>query len=270
MYGICIETAAPGRDRVSRRPVAGILALLCSMVVCLPTLATTARETPPEPRSCVVLLHGLGRTAVSMMAVQWRLEDAGHRVVNITYPSLTHSVQELAGIAVGEGLAGCEELGIERVDFVTHSLGGILVRQYLDKRDIPGLRRVVMLGPPNQGSEMADYAWSLSLLQPLLPRALVQLGTSEDSVPRRLGPADFELGVIAGTANNLPLKPGQPQGRGDGTVAVSETIVPGMTDFLELPVGHTFMMWDEELLEQVVFFLEHGVFRRNGPPFSAP
>jgi hypothetical protein len=144
------------------------------------------------------------------------------------------------------------------------------VRQYLAQADIPGLQRVVMLGPPNQGSQMADYAGSLSLLQPLMPQAVAQLGTSEESVPRRLGRAVFQLGVIAGTSNYFPFLPGQPDGTGDGTVAVSETIVSGMTDFIELPVGHSLMMWDDEVLEQVVFFLEHGVFKRPSPPFGAP
>lgn len=250
--------------------VARAIALLCSILVCLPSLAASTEETSPESASCVVLLHGLGRSSLSMLALQWRLEDAGFAVVNPTYPSLTHSVQELSEIAVLEGLAGCAELGTDRVHFVTHSLGGILVRQYLEQRAIPGLQRVVMLGPPNQGSQMADYADSLPLLQPFLPRAVAQLGTSDESVPRQLGRASFQLGVIAGTVNHVPFLPGQPQGLNDGTVAVSETIVPGMTDFIEMPVGHSFMMWDDDVLEQVVFFLEHGMFKRQSPPFSAP
>ncbi|MFC1579096.1 esterase/lipase family protein [Pseudomonadota bacterium] len=236
-------------------------------------LSTSARaegEHSQESASCVVLLHGLWRTSLSMKALQWRLEDIGYRVINPTYPSLAHPVQELSVIAVEEGLAGCSALHLDRVHFVTHSLGGILVRQYLARSEIPGLQRVVMLGPPNQGSQMADYADSLSLLEPFMPRAVAQLGTSEESVPRQLGRVSFPLGVIAGTANYLPFLPGQTEEPGDGTVAVSETLVPGMTDFLELPVSHSLMMWDDEVIEQVVFFLEHGVFQRQSPPFSAP
>jgi pimeloyl-ACP methyl ester carboxylesterase len=251
------------------RPARTLL-LLLSVIICQPVFAAATDETAPESASCVVLLHGLGRSALSMKALQWRLEDEGYQVINPTYPSLTHSVQELAGLAVGEGLAGCAALHLERIYFVTHSLGGILVRQYLEQRDIQGLQRVVMLGPPNQGSQMAEYADSLSLLQPLMPQAVAQLGTSDESVPRQLGRAGFQLGVIAGTANYLPFLPGQPEGLSDGTVAVSETIVPGMTDFLELPVGHSLMMWDDEVLEQVVFFLQHGIFKRQSPPFNAP
>ena len=244
-------------------------ALLLSLIL-WPAKAPLAETAAPESASCVVLLHGLGRSSLSMLALQWRLEEEGYQVINPTYPSLTHPIQELSGIAVGEGLAGCAALHLERIHFVTHSLGGILVRQYLEQHAIPGLQRVVMLGPPNQGSQMADYVDSLSLLQPLMPLAVAQLGTSDESVPRQLGRAGFQLGVIAGTTNYLPFLPGQPEGLSDGTVAVSETIVPGMTDFLELPVGHSLMMWDDEVLEQVVFFLQHGIFRRHSPPFSAP
>ncbi len=252
-------------ERVSR---CGALVLLLSLMLASVDAAASG-QSPTPSTSCVVLLHGLGRTSLSMKALQWRLQDAGYGVVNITYPSLSHPIQDLARMAVNEGLAGCAALGLDRVSFVTHSLGGILVRQYLAQHDIPGLQRVVMLGPPNQGSQMADYLESLGLLEPFLPSAVVQLGLSEQSVPRRLGPVSFQLGVIAGTVNQLPFLPGQPE-LGDGTVAVSETLVSGMADFLELPVSHTFMMWDKDVAEQVVFFLEHGVFNRHAPPFHAP
>ena len=129
--------------------------------------------------------------------------------------------------------------------------------------------RVALVGESGSGKSVTARI-ILGLLQSLLPAAVAELGTCEQSVPRRLGRAGFELGVIAGTVNQLPFIPGQPEERGDGTVAVSETILPGMTDFIELPVGHTFMMWNDEVLEQVVFFLEHGLFRRSSPPFSAP
>jgi pimeloyl-ACP methyl ester carboxylesterase len=205
-----------------------------------------------------------------MKGLQWQLEESGYPVVNLTYPSLDHPVSELAVLAVEQSLAGCRELGLEQVDFVTHSLGGILVREYVQQRDIPGLRRVVMLGPPNRGSHLADYVDSTALLQLFMPEAVAQLGTSESSVPRQLGRVTFQLGVIAGTSNWLPFLPGLPDGPSDGTVAVAETIVPGMMDFLELPVGHTFMMWDDEVIAQVLFFLEHGFFRRHSPPISAP
>jgi triacylglycerol lipase len=221
---------------------------------------TRSQQVDPE---CAVLLHGLGRTELSMKALQWELEEAGYTVANLTYPSLSYPIEELALMAVEEGLAECWAQGVQHIHFVTHSLGGILLRQYLTGRDIPGLHRVVMLGPPNQGSHAADYVYSLEFLQPFMPVAVEQLGTGEQSVPLRLGPVSFELGIIAGTANRRSGLPGVPQGASDGTVAAAETVVPGMLDYLEMPVTHTFMMWNDAVLRQVLHFLRYGSFTRE-------
>jgi triacylglycerol lipase len=139
-----------------------------------------------------------------------------------------------------------------------------LLRQYLDGNQIAELQRVVMLGPPNKGSQLADYVQSLEYLQPLTPQAVAQLGTDDASIPLQLGEVDFDLGVIAGTAWQAALLPGFPNEVSDGTVAVSETWVKGMQDFLEVPVSHTFLMWKPEVLAQVVYSLQHGVFDHNG------
>ena len=165
-------------------------------------------------------------------------------------------------MAVSGGVESCREQGFSRIHFVTHSLGGILVRAYLAQRTIPELHRVVMLGPPNQGSQFADYVGTLTLLRPLAPRLIYQLGTGEQSVPLQLGPVSFQLGVIAGTANYRSFLPGVPDEPGDGTVTVAETYVPGMQDLLKLPVSHSFMMWDDAVLQQVLYFLRNGMFKR--------
>jgi pimeloyl-ACP methyl ester carboxylesterase len=212
---------------------------------------------------CVILLHGLWRTQLSMLAVDWKLERAGYQVVNRSYSSLTRSIQENALLAVTDGVRECRERNLQTISFVTHSLGGILLRQYLSQYAISGLHRVVMMGPPNQGSALADYVVSLEFLDHLAPQALEQLGTGEKSVPLRLGPVAFELGVIAGNSHRRDFLPGLPEGPGDGTVAVKETRVPGMADFIELPVSHTLMMWDDEVLNQVLYFLRHGRFFRG-------
>ena len=231
---------------------------LLSMLLAFTPLASA--ETVVPRQECVVLLHGLWRTELSMLAVAWELDEAGYTVANVTYPSLLYPIEELAQMAVEEGLAECREQGLTRIHFVTHSLGGILVRQYLDTRDIVGLERVVMMGPPNQGSQMADFVHSLELLHPLEPEAIAQLTTGEESVPLQLGPVDFELGVIAGTVNRRPPLLGVPVEASDGTVAVEAPLVPGMGDFIELPASHTFMMWDPDVIGQVVHFLETGQF----------
>ncbi len=242
-----------------KSPLIPFVSLL--LLLSTPSALATGHATSQE---CVVLLHGLYRSGLSMLAVEWKLEGAGYIVSNVSYPSLTHPIEELAVMAVEEGVSDCREQGMSRMNFVTHSLGGILLRQYLRHHSIIGLHRVVMMGPPNQGSQLADSVHSLDFLGPLEPQAVAQLGTGIESIPLRLGPVDFALGVIAGTANRRSFMPGSPAEASDGTVTVAETMVPGMIDFIEMDTSHTFMMWNGDVLALVEHFLRIGVFFR--PP----
>ena len=246
------------------------LLLIAALFTPLCKATEAASEVDIAQTECVVLLHGLWRTELSMKRLEWGLTEAGFGVANVTYPSLSYPIEELATMAVEEGVAECRALGLDHIHFVTHSLGGILVRKYLADQNIKGLGRVVMLGPPNQGSQVADYIDSLGILRPFTPVAVAQLGTGAESLPRQLGPVNFELGVIAGTDSDLSVMPGAPQETSDGTVTVAETIVPGMLDLLEMPVSHTFMMWNQPVLHQVIHFLNYGVFDRDVLQGSAP
>ena len=236
--------------------------LLCVVLLTGTPMAQSADRYSPLGVECVVLLHGLWRSALSMKRVEWTLEDQGYNVVNLSYPSTSHDIETLATMAVERGVTECQSRDPVRIHFVTHSLGGILLRQYLANHDVLGLHRVVMLAPPNQGSQMADYFQGIALLQPFKPVPLNQLGTDALSIPRQLGPVSFELGIIAGDLNLRGYLPGSPEGASYGTVSVAETIVPGMFDFLVMPVTHTFIMWDSEVLRQVVQFLKNGRFTR--------
>lgn len=242
------------------------LLVMCGLCLWLaPSMAIPAPVTPgavAESR-CVILLHGLFRTHFAMKPLEWYLEREGFATVNQGYPSLLYPIEELAEMAVGRALQACHGRGLHNINFVTHSLGGILVRQYASVRPIQGIQRVVMLGPPNQGSQVADFYSSLDLLGAVEPAALLQLGTGEQSIPQRLGPVDFELGVIAGNFRSSTWLPGFPDEASDGTVSVAEAIVPGMLDFLQLPVSHTFMIINPEVMRQVVHFLNVGEFDRS-------
>ena len=225
-----------------------------------PARAGEHSGTPGEPTHCVVLLHGIGGFALLLKSMELSLEKQGYFVANVTYPSLADPIESLAAGAVEEGLGKCAAQGLSRIHFVTHSMGGILVRQYLSQKPIGGLERVVMLAPPNQGSRFADYVGDSPLGKVYEPDALAQLGTGEASVPRRLEAPDFELGVIAGTRNLRKLIPGAPSEPSDGVVTIEETKAPGMKDFLLAPATHTTIVWNAEVQRQTAHFLRNGRF----------
>lgn len=210
---------------------------------------------------CVVLLHGLMRSSMSMNKMQRELDDAGFVTANIDYPSRDHTIEELAEIAVPEGLAACREFDdIARIHFVTHSLGGILVRQYLENEDIAELGRVVMLGPPNQGSIAADDMEGVPGFDWINGPAGRQLGKGEESIPLRLGPANFELGVIAGNRTIDPITSAVLENPDDGRVSVEDTKLEGMTDFVVVEHSHAFMMRMRTPIDLTIAFLKDGKF----------
>ncbi len=223
-----------------------------------------AGSTPASSRECVVLLHGLARTSASMKKIAKRLSGAGYEVINIDYPSRHWKIEELSSIAVNKGLVACRKKGAERIHFVAHSLGGILVRFYLATQKIPELGRVVMLAPPNRGSRVVDTFSGYPGYGLINGPAGYQLGTGPGGIPCRLGPADFEVGIIAGDRTvNLILSTAF-DGPDDGKVAVQDTKLDGMQDFLVVHRSHPFIMQADEVIEQILHFLQHGCFERNG------
>ncbi len=217
-----------------------------------------------QAADCVVLLHGLIRSASSMGRMQDALERAGFATVNVAYPSRDKTIEELAPLAVGEGLDGCREDGTERVHFVTHSLGGILVRQYLADREIPELGRVVMLAPPNQGSTAVDKLRNVPGFDWMNGPAGAQLGKDENSVPLKLGPATFEVGIIAGSRSIDPVTSAILPNPDDGRVSVEDTKLEGMADFVVVDHSHAFIMRMRKSIELTLRFLEHGSFAASG------
>ena len=213
-------------------------------------------------RECVVLLHGLGRTKLSMLPLQRSLEAAGYEVKNQGYPSTTKSIEDLAPV-VAQAIDACLEKQAGPVHVVTHSLGGILLRQYVhDHADAP-IGRVVMLAPPNHGSEIADRFKARWWYQLATGPAGQQLGTDPSSVPNSLGPVTVHIGVIAGRRSSDPWFSHVFAGPHDGKVSVASAQLQGMQDFLVVDSGHTFMPSSPEVARQVLSFLQHGKFARD-------
>jgi hypothetical protein len=188
------------------------------------------------------------------------LSQTGFLPINMRYASTRHSIETLSEAAINAGLARCPHQS--KIHFVTHSLGSILVRHYLSANIIENLGRVVMLAPPNKGSQVVDKLYKVPGFRLINGPAGLQVGTDAPSVPNRLGPAHFELGIIAGTRSiNLILSAMLPNPN-DGRVSVENTKLEGMTDHLALPVTHPFIMKNEKVILQVIHFLKNGVFER--------
>ena len=209
----------------------------------------------------VILLHGLTRTRRSMRPLQLALQGHGYSAINLGYDSRAGAIERIAPAAIAPALAACAPGAT--VHFVTHSLGGILLRQFLSRQPIDGLGRVVMLGPPNRGSEVVDRLGRWPGFRLLNGEAGLQLGTGSDSLPRRLGRADFDVGVIAGTRSVNWLLSCLIDGPDDGKVSVESSRLDGMNDHLEMAVTHPFMMRNRAVIAQVVHYLGHGRFRRE-------
>ena len=234
---------------MSRLPL--LLGLLLSAS---PALAEAELES-----DSIVILHGLGRGPWAMKILEHRLSNAGYQVYNLGYPRRADAMDAIVA-EVQRQYLDSDLTESPRVHFVTHSLGGLVLRAYLARHRPANLGRVVMLAPPNSGSEIVDTFghWRLfrTVLGPLSPK----LGTGPMDLPARLPLPDCEVGVVAGDRWINPVGPFVLPSPHDGTVSVEGTRFPEMTDHLIVPHTHTFIMNSKRVAREVIHFLRYGRF----------
>ncbi len=219
---------------------------------------------------CVVLLHGLARTYHAMESMQETLTKAGYYTVNLGYPSTEKNIATLAKEHFPEAITKCRQFNPKAIHFVTHSLGGIVLRKSLVENRPSLLGKVVMLSPPNRGSAVTDKLQGWWFYEWLNGPAGQELHTGSDSMPNRLGPVAYPVGVITGDryaffdtwfSYILP-------GKDDGKVSVESAKVDGMRDFLVVHESHPFIMNSRYVQAETLYFLRHGVFKHKKKSLS--
>jgi pimeloyl-ACP methyl ester carboxylesterase len=255
--------------KTSKGKMACALLLSAGLIASCASAPRTQVVSVAESTDCVVLLHGLNRSWRMMRPLAEALQEAGFTTANVDYPSQAGPIEEIAPLAVGTGLTACRALGARRIHFVTHSIGGILLRYENERAPISDLGRVVMLGPPNQGSEVIDITKDWPGVAAFGGAAGLQLGTDETSIPSQLGPVDFELGVIAGTGTiNFWMSAMLPD-EDDGKVTVAATQVDGMNDFLVVTNSHHYITRSDIVFRNTASFLKTGQFIDADKTFAA-
>ncbi len=218
----------------------------------------TATAEVAQPREQVVLLHGLGRSKTAMWRLASRLEEAGYQVHSIDYDSFRTSPEQIIA-SVEQDIAECCNQTQRPIHFVGHSLGGLVIRAYLERQRPDNLGQVVLIGTPNHGTDLVDQykdRWWMKFAG----ETALSLGTDANSFPNSLPEPDYSLGVIAGIKEDSVEDDDPIPGADDGLVPVASTRLTGMRDFILLPVGHSAMRYDSTVAEQTIYYLQHGQF----------
>ena len=240
---------------------------LSALIVCLLLASSPDNCFSGEDRihDCVVLIHGLSRTAKSFQKMEDHLKQAGFNVLNIDYPSREYDIQTLTAKFIRPATRDHCTDKEKKIHFVTHSMGGIIVRYFLQTYPLENVGRVVMLSPPNQGSQVVDFLKEKAVVREIMGPAFDQLSTDTDAFVNTLDGIDAEVGIITGNQSinwiNSVIIPGED----DGKVSVDHARMKNMKDFLVVERTHPFIMNADEVLDAVVNFIETGKFN---PPDS--
>jgi len=236
-----------------------ILLCLLSLVIVNPLYASL-----PHKNETVILLHGILRSDCSMERLERAFQVKGYQTINIDYPSRKFSIEDLTQ-QVYEQLPKAQLKQSNKIHFVCHSMGCLISRNLIQQYHLKPMGRVVMMGPPNQGSEVADVMkkYLNGIFKWLYGPAGQQLGTDEAGFWRQLKPVNYEVGIIAGDRSINPIAAFVLPGKDDGEVSIKRAHVPGEKDFIVIHATHTFMIANKNVIKQAVNFIELGYFTKH-------
>ena len=236
----------------------------------LPLIAAMVDITNPtdkkEPQQHVILLHGMYRSSIAMRPVEKYLNSLGYTSSNISYPSTKYEIETLVKDYLAPEVDKFKDRDDITLHFATHSMGGVLVRHYLNENTINNLGNVVMIAPPNKGTPLAELFADSEWINSNSGPAKAQLAASQDSWVNQLGVPEFDVGIIAGNENNNVLTAMLLPGEDDGVVSVESTKLKNMKDFITVPAKHYRLRSNITVLQQVAHFIKYGKFFRYDPP----
>lgn len=206
----------------------------------------------------VVLLHGILRTKNCMQGLADFIEQNNYKVLNINYPSSRHDILSLAKLIHPQIRDFATQ--VTKIHFVGYSMGGLIIRAYLNLYMPINLAQVVMLGTPNKGSEVADFLQDYWIYKKLYGPAGQQLITEQTSFKDIFGSVNYELGVIAGKSPYYFIANRIINEESDGRVSINNTKLDGMKEHVVVNSGHTWLSTNKEVWRLTLLFLNSGRF----------
>ncbi len=224
---------------------------------------TQSKDVAPCTKGLVVILHGILRSKMNMRLIEKHFKNKGFSTLNIQYPSRKKSIEALSDFVNKEILSSPNYSRDTKLYFVTHSMGGLIARYYIAQYKPTNLKEVVMLGPPNSGSELANWLSETKFLSPIFKAVFGPAGQQLRTDYAHIdSPINYPLGIIAGSKYINPLSLWVLDGEHDGAVPVKRTQIEGMSDHVVIPTNHSFMMFNNEVIDQTLYFIDNGHFRR--------
>lgn len=206
----------------------------------------------------VVLLHGILRTNRCMKGLTVFLEKENYEVLNLDYPSSKYDILSIAKL-IHSQIKNFSSQTV-KTHYVGYSMGGLIIRAYLHLYRPSNLGRVIMLGTPNQGSEIADFLKPFGIYKILYGPAGQQLITDQKNIKKIFGNINYELGIIAGSSPFYLLANKIIGKKSDGRVSIVNTKIEGMKEHIIIKSGHTMLASNKTAWRLTLSFLKTGNF----------